>query len=58
MRDQGATVYSRNGTAFFLDVGAGLFAVTAAHVIDWLRNFKNQCQSPHIQDGKRHARTA
>jgi hypothetical protein len=33
MRDQSATVYSRNGTAFFLDVGAGLFAVTAAHVI-------------------------
>ena len=40
MRDQSATVYSRNGTAFFLDVGAGLFAVTAAHVIDCVDNFR------------------
>jgi hypothetical protein len=36
-RDNGAVGY-RNGTAFFLDAGQGLFGVTANHVVDgWKR---------------------
>jgi hypothetical protein len=40
LRDESGNVYSRNGTAFFLDAGAGLFAVTAAHVIEGLRKLR------------------
>ena len=34
IRDQNKTICSRNGTAFFLDAGNGLFGVTAAHVVE------------------------
>jgi hypothetical protein len=34
VRDAFRSVRSRNGTAFFLDAGQGLFGVTACHVID------------------------
>jgi hypothetical protein len=40
MRDRDGNIYSRNGTAFFLDAGEGLFGVTAAHVIDGLRKLR------------------
>lgn len=40
-------VTTRNGTAFFLDAGEGLFAVTAAHVIDgWRKTPPEQRPSP------------
>jgi hypothetical protein len=34
VRDAASSMRSRNGTAFFLDAGQGLFGVTACHVID------------------------
>ena len=34
VRDAPRSVSSHNGTAFFLNVGEGVFAVTACHVID------------------------
>jgi hypothetical protein len=37
IRKQNGEVFSRNGTAFFLDAGEGLFAVTASHVIEGWR---------------------
>lgn len=40
MRQPNGEVFSRNGTAFFLDAGEGLFGVTSAHVIDALRGFQ------------------
>jgi hypothetical protein len=33
-RDEDGSFGSHNGTAFFLDAGEGLFAVTACHVVD------------------------
>ena len=37
VRDAPRSVSSHNGTAFFLNVGEGVFAVTACHVIDgWM----------------------
>jgi hypothetical protein len=41
MRDGSGNICSRNGTAFFLDAGNGLFGVTAAHVIDGLRELRD-----------------
>jgi hypothetical protein len=40
LRDQSGRISSRNGTAFFLDAGEGCFAVTAAHVIEGLRELR------------------
>ena len=40
MRQQNGEVSSRNGTAFFLNAGEGIFGVTAAHVIDALCDFQ------------------
>lgn len=37
-RHTGAEITTRNGTAFFLDAGEGVFGVTAAHVIEGWRN--------------------
>jgi hypothetical protein len=37
IRDHDGTVRSRNGTAFFLDTGQKMFAVTACHVVDGWR---------------------
>ena len=43
VRDGPRTVRSRNGTAFFLDAGEGLFGVTACHVIDgWTHSRANE----------------
>jgi hypothetical protein len=41
MRDQNGNICSRNGTAFFLDAGNGLFGVTAAHVVEGLRKLRD-----------------
>lgn len=37
VRSQNGDIHSRNGTAFFLDAGEGVFAVTACHVIEGWR---------------------
>jgi hypothetical protein len=34
VRDEDGSFGSHNGTAFFLDAGEGLFAVTACHLVD------------------------
>jgi hypothetical protein len=38
VRSENGDVHTRNGTAFFLDAGEGLFAVTACHVIEGWRH--------------------
>ena len=47
IRRENGDVYSRNGTAFFLDAGAGLFAVTACHVIEgWRKSRETENAGP------------
>ena len=47
IRDEAGSFGSHNGTAFFLDVGDGLFGVTACHVIDgWLTSRATEDAGP------------
>jgi hypothetical protein len=47
IRDQRGGFGSHNGTAFFLDVGEGLFGVTACHVIDgWVASHASEDAGP------------
>jgi hypothetical protein len=47
VRGSSRSVSSHNGTAFFLNVGEGLFAVTACHVIDgWMASRASEDAGP------------
>lgn len=47
VRDSPCSVTSHNGTAFFLNAGEGLFAVTACHVIDgWMASRASEDAGP------------
>jgi hypothetical protein len=47
VRDAPRSVSSHNGTAFFLNVGEGVFAVTACHVIDgWMASRSSEDAGP------------
>jgi hypothetical protein len=43
-RNADGTLYTRNGTAFFLQTKDALFGVTAAHVIEGRRSWREHCE--------------